>query len=115
MPVRPLWYCEDVKFDRTAAEEAISRLRLLERFMRSLAETRGRAAPEARQDWSGRFADDFAREFPITQNTLTGVADSISRLVGRIHDGIDAAAADQAGRKRLRASCAEPNCCHGGR
>jgi len=112
-PVR--WYCTDVRFDHAAANQAIDELELLERFVRALAETRGLAAPEARTDWSGRFEDDFAREFPVTQNTLTGVADGIRRLVGRIRDGIDDAAAAQAGREHLRSLCAEPNCCQGGR
>ena len=111
-PVPLPWYFQDVRFDHAAANEAI---RGLARFVRALAETRGLAAPEARSDWSGRFADDFAREFPVTQDSLTGVADGISRLVGRIRDGIDDAAAAQAGRERLRASCAQPNCCQRGR
>ncbi|MGH8884611.1 MAG: hypothetical protein ACRDYX_05455 [Egibacteraceae bacterium] len=114
-PVPLAWYCHDVAFDHAAANEAIGELELLERFVRALAETRGLAAPEARNDWSGRFDDDFAREFPVTQDTLTGVADGISRLVGRIRDGIDAAAAAQSGRERLRSLCAEPDCCQGGR
>lgn len=113
-PVPAPWYCTDVAFDHAAANEAISGLELLERFVRALAQTRGLAAPEARSDWSGRFADDFAREFPGTQSTLTGVADDISRLAGRIRDGIDEAAAAQAGRERLRSLCAEPDCCQGG-
>lgn len=114
-PVPLPWYCEDVKFDHAAANAAIGGLELLERFVRALAETRGPAAPKVPSDWSGRFADDFAREFPVTQNTLTGVADGIKRLIGRIRDGIDAAAAAQAGRERLRSACAEPACCKGGR
>lgn len=111
----PPWYCQDVKFDHAAANEAITGLELLARFVRALAETRALAVPGARSDWSGRFADDFAREFPVTQNTLTGVADDIARLVGRIRGGIDDAAAAQAGRERLRALCTEPSCCQGGR
>jgi hypothetical protein len=85
--------CVDVKFDDAAANEAIRALERLEQFVRALARTRGLAVPEASHDWAGRFADDFAREFPVTQKALTGVADDIRRLVGRIHDGIEAAAA----------------------
>lgn len=114
-PVPLPWYCEDVRFDHAAANEAIGGLELLARFVRALAETRGLVAPGARSDWSGRFADDFGREFPGTQDSLTGVADDISRLVGRIRDGIDDAAAAQAGREHLRSLCTQPGCCQGGR
>lgn len=114
-PVPLPWYCQDVRFDHAAANEAIRGLELLARFVRALAETRGLAAPEARSDWSGRFADDFTREFPVTQDSLTGVADAIARLVGRIRDGIDAAAAAQVGREHVRLLCTQPNCCQGGR
>ncbi|MGH3767935.1 MAG: hypothetical protein ACRDTX_22775 [Pseudonocardiaceae bacterium] len=114
-PVPLPWYCEDVNFDRKAADNAVVSLRQLERYVRSLAETRGNAAAEPYRDWSGRFADDFAREFHTTEEALFGVADGIGRLVGRIHDGIEAAVTDQSTRLRLRASCTEPNCCHGHR
>jgi hypothetical protein len=114
-PELPYWYCKDVTFNHSAANEAIGALRRLEQFVRSLAKTRGDTVTDAQHDWSGRFADDFAREFPVTQSSLTGVADDISRLVGRIHDGITDANEEQARRRVKRKSCTDPYCCHGHR
>jgi uncharacterized protein YukE len=85
-----------VQFDFAVASEAAAEARRHARYLRSLADARVGARAEAVKDWTGRFRDDFDREYASTQQALRDRAQSVDSMAKAIDDAADRARIDKA-------------------
>lgn len=86
-----------VAFDQAAADAAITKLETVRRYLNALHAVRASSVRDPRDGWSGRFRDDFDRDFTTTQAELSGLAGTISNLIIRIEQAkIDAGRAQAA-------------------
>ncbi|QYG93900.1 hypothetical protein HC251_16660 [Iamia sp. SCSIO 61187] len=75
-----------VTFDFASAELAAAECRRHAGYLASLREARARARTTAVEDWSGRFRDDFDRDFTTSQQALQDEVERLRTLAGAIDD-----------------------------
>lgn len=84
-----------VEFDFGVAADAAAEARRHARYLRSLADTRMGSRAEAVTDWTGRFREDFDREYTSTQQALRTRATSLDGMARELDDAADRARIDK--------------------
>ena len=75
-----------VTFDFASAELAAAECRRHAGYLESLRQARPTAGPTAVEEWSGRFRDDFDRDFSSSQQALQDELERLRTLAGAIDD-----------------------------
>jgi uncharacterized protein YukE len=75
-----------VTFDFASAELAAAECRRHAGYLESLREARASARTPAVEEWSGRFRDDFDRDFTSSQQALQDELERLRTLAGAIDD-----------------------------
>lgn len=100
MTGRP-WFYDDVVFDDGRAEAALVALRRAKAKLIAFGDARAGAGPKAREDWSGRFGDDFDDRLADTQRGLVAALERVEAAIRLVSRAADDAAEDRVVRARL--------------
>ena len=98
--VQPNW--QDVQFDSARAMEAVDRCRLVADALREANDRRSALAAGAREDWHGRFREEFDSELPALISATAALAGVLDTLAAAVEASAGAARQEQASREDER-------------
>lgn len=97
---QPIW--EDVSFDYVAAEDAIAECQSCARYLDERSLVLGPSIQSAREQWRGRFRDEFDDEIADLEREASAAAADLRSAAVHIQHDIDEARDEQRRREAMR-------------